>query len=117
MQAKTLDIWEKNALPIPDIAAQKNEALLLVEVDHRFQMACSSFARYRDADKTILHQIGQACGFSNDLNILLLGFCKIGPLQSAKAIIQSNVVDFLSWFDDPMEPSVWWAESFDAFKD
>lgn len=105
-QERLLGIFERNSWPIPDIVAISNEKLLFVEIDHRIQVAESSFIRYRQSADSILSAINEMQSDEMKLKSLSLGFCKIGTIKNPAQ--QLSGLDFLAWFDDAMIPSVLW---------
>jgi hypothetical protein len=107
-QETLLGIFERNSWPIPDIVAIKQEDLLLVEIDHRLQVAENSFIRYRTAAEEIICATVESGAMDERALSLRLGFCKIGALKHPEKTLVECPLDFVAWFDDPMTPSVIW---------
>jgi hypothetical protein len=106
-QEVLLGIFERNAWPIPDLVAIKDDGLLLIEIDHRIQATSASISRYREVQHELLASVNSA-KITGPVSRLLLGFTKIGAIRNPVDILNSYGLEMVVSFDEPFAPAVLW---------
>jgi hypothetical protein len=87
-------------LPIPDLVASRKNTLLIIEIDARFALACSSIERYKAAAGEIL-VAARASGSCPDVEVLQLGFGYTGIVsgdEHLRAKIGADASRNMWWF-------------------
>lgn len=97
-------------MPIPDIVAHRQGALLLVEVDTAISKAAASLTRYRAAERDIMATFAERNALP-PAEELLLGFCRTGLLRDFSTYVsgarkQAPEVDLIAAFEVPRKPLV-----------
>jgi hypothetical protein len=94
-QGALLQLFERLALPIPDIAAVRAGELIFVEVDASIARASPSFQIYRQRESEILDALG--CYRANELR---LAFCKTTTSRPRWRFGDDPRIDAYLWFED-----------------
>ena len=97
-QEQVLGIFEKSGLPIPDIAAVREDQLLLIEVDKSAKNNKDSFVSYRNNEQFILDAFRSKKLIDQNHCTLLIGFCKVGGLKNPAELFQLYEIDWVAYF-------------------
>lgn len=105
-QGLSLNIFVSNSLPIPDIVANYENGLIIVEVDNTLSKAISSIRRYRENSKLLLDLFSKDLGV--DLDTVQIGFCFTGAKSdnqiSRILSIDLGECDFIYAYKSPRNP-------------
>ena len=86
-QEGVLGVFERNGWPIPDILAVRNGIVLLVEVDHRYELCTASMLTYRGKSMAMIAELNSLRQNETPLCKLQLCFCKIGRIRNPQALL------------------------------